>query len=85
MTFYSDFRLIFPKEYHFWVKIAEKVLTSAKKSTYGQFFDQNLKFTTIDRYMPSFNKKKHFWSFEGQFLNLDTQNNDMKIIRLEYS
>ena len=70
-------------EYHFWVKLAEKVLTSAKRSTYGQFFDKNLNLTTIPRYIPSLIQNTHFWRFEGQSLNINTQNNDMKILRLE--
>ena len=55
------------------------MLMSAKKSTYGQFFDKIRKFTTTPRYIPIFNSKRTFFGVsEGQFLNLNTQNNGMK-------
>ena len=81
--FYSDFRLILPKEYHFWMKIAEKVLTSAKIRRMVSFLIRTLSVQLLLYICQILIKTNRFWRFEGLFFNLNTQNNGMKILRLE--
>ena len=66
------------------VKIAEKVLTSAKNRRMASSYWLEPKVLFLDIYQISI-QTKCFWRFEGQFFNLNNQNNDLKVLssRLE--